>query len=204
MNADVRITIEDLIRRGTTGALRQVRGLIDRHRAPAMPWPLYREWGKKVSRLPASEASRTAWELFQQALREAEAAGAPRHTIRTQMGDMLYRQNKYRTAMQTYLLAFLEAPEPKPEYLHENLEKCFRRVDRAPEATLDRFLELARTEGPKGPSGIDATMCYLLTGREPVMQIKRRNGILRRRLPWLALGVAVLVVVVLLVILYAF
>jgi hypothetical protein len=195
MNADLRITIEDLVTRGTTGALRQVRSLIGRRRGPTMPWPAYRDFGKKVSRLEASEAGRTAWELFQQALREADAAGAPRHTIRTQMGDMLYRQNKYRSAMQTYLLAFVEAPDPKPEYVRDNLEKCFRRVDRAPEVTMDRFLELARTEGPKGPSGIDATMHYLLTGREPEGKAERRPGILRGRFPWLALSVAILVIV---------
>lgn len=177
MTVDMQVTIEDLVGRGTSGALREVRQLIGRRHEPQLPWPTYRDLGRKVSQLDEAEASRTAWELFQQALREAEAAGAPRHTIRTQMADMLLREGKVRLAMQTYLQAFLEAPEPKPAYVEENLAKCFDRIERAAGVSLERFLELVESEGPKGPAGIDTAMRYVLTGIEPARRNGRRGGL---------------------------
>jgi tetratricopeptide (TPR) repeat protein len=147
--------IDDLINKRTPEALAQVKKMLCEPKNAVLHWSEYRDAAKKISRLKIANASDVAWALFNRALVEAMQVQSPLYTIYTEMGKQLYREGKYRSAMELYIQAFLDVKQSPPKYIRQNLERCFEKMDKAANVDLEKCLRLARLRGRK------AAMQYL-------------------------------------------
>jgi len=163
---DKKRKVDDLINRRTPEALAQVRKILVEPKKAVLHWSEYKDIAKKINKLKVANAGDIAWALFNRGLMEAAQTQAPLHTIYTEMGKQLYREAKYRNAMELYLRAFLDAKQSPPKYIRQNLQKCFERMDKAADVNLEKCLKLARARD------VEATMRYLSEGE--------RKGILAR------------------------
>lgn len=153
-------TTEGLISDGSPEALEKIRKQLIAPKKAVLHWAEYRDIAKKVNRLKTANAGDVAWALLNRALLEAARAQAPLYTIYSEMGKQVYREEKYLTAMQLYLKAFLDAGESSPKYIRKNLERCFDKVDKGDSVSLERCLKLARSKG------VEAAMRYLGEGEK--------------------------------------
>ena len=129
-------------------------------------WAEYRDLAKKVQKLKSEGSSDLSWALLSKSLHAAMSRGAELLTIYSEQGNQLFKEGKYKNAMQTYLLAYLHSPDPPPKYVRTNLEKCFNRIERPGTANLEKLLSIARStgrssHGVKDLSGIESAMKYL-------------------------------------------
>ncbi len=111
--------------------------------APELHWAEYRNLAKKIQRMKSRGSSDLSWALLNNSLQVAMTKGAELHTIYAEQGNQLYREKKYRKAIECYLYAYLEAPDPTPKYIGGNLKKCLTRLEIPAHIDLERFLQLA-------------------------------------------------------------